>query len=150
NLRGVAAELGWVDAGLDLEFLKSINGGQDHVGVEVGIGVLDAIEREMVEHDSLPGNSNRLAGAIAALAGTGLSGGTRERGDVRRDGGERQVIAAVEWQLRDSAALDHRADRGVLRLQQDGGALNLNRFRDLTDGERHVETDGLLDLHFHI
>ena len=72
DLRRPMAELGGIDAGLHLEFLQGIDRGKDDIGVEIGIGVVDSVEREIVKHDPVPAGRDRLVGAIAALAGIAL------------------------------------------------------------------------------
>ena len=68
DLRRFVAEFGGIDAGLHFEFLDGIDRGKDDIGVEIGVGVDHAVEREIVEHDALPAGRDRLVGAVAALA----------------------------------------------------------------------------------
>src|SRR5207244_3083828 len=49
DLGGGAPELGRKDSGLDLELLQSVDRGQEDVGVEVHVGVLHAVQREVIE-----------------------------------------------------------------------------------------------------
>ena len=134
DLRGVVAELGGIDAGLHLEFLQRVDGRQHDVGIEIGVGIVDAVEREVVEHDALAGDRDRLIGAVAALARAGLSGGGRERRGVGRERDELQVVAAVQRQLDDALVVDHGADGGVLGLQLGGAGFDGDGFGDLADG----------------
>ena len=62
------SELRRVDAGLHLEFFQRVDRRQEDVGVEVDVGVVDAIERVVVELAPLARNGNLLVGARAALS----------------------------------------------------------------------------------
>src|SRR6185437_13042637 len=63
-----------IDADLDFKLLNRINRRKRDVGVEVRVGVIDAVEGVVIEHDSLPAGGDCLRGAITALAGARLSG----------------------------------------------------------------------------
>ncbi len=140
------AELGGIDAGLHLEFLQRVDGRQHDVGVEIGVGVVDAVEREVVEHDALAGDGDRLIGAVATLARTGLAGGGRQRGRVGRERDQLQIVAAVQRQFDDALVVDHGADGGVLGLQLGGAGFDGDGFGHLADGQAEIEADGLLDV----
>ena len=60
DLCRLAAELGRIDAGLNLELLQRVDGRLDDVGVEVRVGVVDAVEREVVEVAALAGDRDVL------------------------------------------------------------------------------------------
>ena len=147
DLGGVAPELGRVNAGLHLELLQRVDRGQDHVGVEVGVGILDAVQREVVEHDALSGHRDRLVGAVAALARAGLAGGRRDGGDVGRERDQLQIVAAVERQFDDALVLDHGTDGGVLGLQLGGRTRYLDGFGYLSERKGDIQANGLLHLH---
>src|SRR5262249_28114377 len=133
DLRRFVAEFCGIDAGLHLEFLQSIDRGQDDIRVEIGIGVDHAIEREIVKYDAVTAGRDRLVGAIAALARLRLAGRRRKVADIRRYSHQIQVLAAIERKLRDVFRLDYGADGRILRLQQSGGSLNLHAFVNLAD-----------------
>src|SRR5262245_31983807 len=59
---------------LDLELLQRVNRRQQHVAVEVQIGVLDSVERIMIEMDALPRDVQREAVALPAHALFALTG----------------------------------------------------------------------------
>ena len=110
---------------------------QQHVGVEVQVGVLDAVERVVVVVDALAGDVEREAVALAAHALLALARrgavGRRARNQRR----ELQVVASVERQLDDGAVLDDGADRGVLGLEQRRAAGDFDRLSEqLPDFER--------------
>jgi hypothetical protein len=50
DLRRVVAVFGGIDACLNLHLLNGVNAGLHHVAVEVRVGVVDAIQRVVVEH----------------------------------------------------------------------------------------------------
>ena len=122
DLGGLAAELGRIDAGLHLEFLQRVDRRHDHEGVEIRVGVLDAIERVVVEVGALAGHRNGLGRADAALPRAGLPL-TREAGrDVRRQRNQLQIVAPVQRQFHDALVLDDRADGRVFGDQQAASA----------------------------
>ena len=57
-----------------------------------------------------------------------------------------QKIAAVQRQIHDALILDHRADRGVLRVEQRRAGRHLNGFGHRSDSELEVQARDLLDL----
>ena len=73
DLRCFVTELGGINTRLHLELLDAVEGRQADIGVEVGIGIIHAIQRVVVEHDALAADRDRLAGAIAAQAATCLA-----------------------------------------------------------------------------
>ena len=73
DLGRVVTVLGGIDAGLHLHFLDGVDGGLDHKGVEVHVGVVDAIERVVVEHDARAAHRDALVGAGASQPRAGLA-----------------------------------------------------------------------------
>ena len=73
DLRCLVAELSRIDTCLHLELLDAVKGGQPDVGIEIGIGIVHAVQRVVVEHDALAADRDRLAGAIAAEAAARLA-----------------------------------------------------------------------------
>src|SRR5438093_13770210 len=73
DLRALMSELRGVNTGLNFELLNRVNRGKDDIGIEIRIGVVDAVQRVVVEHDALPARGYGLVGAVAALPGRGLS-----------------------------------------------------------------------------
>src|SRR5262249_1112997 len=67
--------LGTKNPRFDLEFLQRIDRWQEHVRVEVQIGVLDAIQRIVVEMNSLARNVQRKAVALTSHALLALARG---------------------------------------------------------------------------
>ena len=118
DLRGLAAELRRIDAGLHLEFLQRVDRRHHHEGIEIRVGVLHAVERVVIEIGALPGDRNGLRRADAALPRAGLSLAGEARRYVRRQRNQLQVVAAVQRQFHDALVLDDRADRGVVGDQQ--------------------------------
>ena len=59
HLRNGAPIFGLKESGFDLKLLKSLNRGQQQIRVEVGVGVFDSIQREMIEVHSLSGDVQR-------------------------------------------------------------------------------------------
>src|SRR5262250_1797388 len=78
DLRALMPELRGVNTDLNFELLNGVNGGKDDIGVEIRVGVIDAIEAVVVEHDALPARGYGLGGAVAALPCTGLPRCRRE------------------------------------------------------------------------
>src|SRR5438552_7189100 len=72
DLSALMPELRGVNTELNFELLNGINGGKDDIGIEIRVGVIDAVEGEVVEHDALPARGYGLGGAVATLPGTGL------------------------------------------------------------------------------
>src|SRR5690242_17305592 len=107
-----------VDANLDLELLNGVDRGKDDIGIEVRIGIVHAVQRVVVEHDALATCRDRLRGAIATLARTGLARALRERIHVGSQRYQAQVLAAVQRQLGNQLVSDYRSDGGVLGLEQ--------------------------------
>ena len=62
HLAGGAAELGRVDAGLHFEFLERVDRRREDVGVEIDVGVVDAVERVVVEFPPLARDGDLLVG----------------------------------------------------------------------------------------
>src|SRR6058998_4353882 len=84
DLRALMSELRGVNTGLNFELLYGVNRGKDDIGIEIRIGVIDAVQRVVVEHDALPARGYGLVGAVATLPGTGLPRRRREGVRVRR------------------------------------------------------------------
>ena len=120
---------------------------QQHIAVEVQVGVLDAVERVVVVMDALPGDVQRKTVALAAHALLTLG----RRGAVGRGAGDQrcqlQVIAAVERQFDDTAVLDDSADRRVLRLYDRRIGHNRHDVCQLADGHRKGKTIRAAHLH---
>src|SRR5262245_37730584 len=93
DLRALMSELRGVNTGLNVELLNGVNRGQDDIGIEIWVGVVDAVEGVVVEHDALPARGYGLVGAVAALPGSGLSRPRSERVRVGRHGDQAQVFA---------------------------------------------------------
>ncbi|PYQ81003.1 MAG: hypothetical protein DMG01_05235 [Acidobacteria bacterium] len=74
HLARLAPEFGGVDAGLHFELFERVDGGQEDVRIEVDVGVVDAVQRVVVELAALPRNRQLLVGARAALAVARLAG----------------------------------------------------------------------------
>src|SRR5215467_13514029 len=69
DLGALMAELSGVNTYLNFKLLNGINRWLDDIGIEVRIGVIDTIERVVIEHDALPASGYRLSGPVAALTG---------------------------------------------------------------------------------
>src|SRR5438552_17044470 len=99
DLRALMPELRGVNTELNFELLNGVNGGKDDIGVEIRVGVIDAIEAVVVEHDALPARGYGLRGAVATLPGAGLTSRRRERVYIGRQRDKAQVLAAVRGQF---------------------------------------------------
>src|ERR1041385_3309703 len=95
DLSALMPELRGVNTDLNFELLNSVNGGKDDIGIEIRVGVIDAIQRVVVEHNALTASGYRLLGAIAALPRIGLVRVGREGVRVGRHGDQIQVLPAV-------------------------------------------------------
>src|SRR5213593_2923667 len=73
DLRALMPELRGVNTDLNFELLNSVNGRKDDIGIEIRVGIIDAVEGVVVEHDALPASGYGLVGTVAALPGSGLS-----------------------------------------------------------------------------
>src|ERR1051326_836661 len=148
DLSALMPELGRVNTDLNFELLNGIYGRKDDVAVEIRVGVIDAVEGVVVEHDALPARGYGLLGAVATLPVIGLRRVRREGVRVGRERGQAQIFAAVQGQFGDDLVLYHCADGCSLGLQQVRGSRNFNRLTNLAQLENHVETHDLLYLDF--
>src|SRR5215470_5692606 len=54
DLRALMPELRGVNTDLNFELLNSVNGRKDDIGIEIRVGVIDAVQSVVVEHNALP------------------------------------------------------------------------------------------------
>lgn len=96
------AELSRVVAGLNLEFLNGVDGGEGDILIEVGIVVVDAVKQEVVR---------LLAGAVDAdgAALRRVFGAFRRQLTPRHQQSEGEEVALVERQFLDQAVVHHLA-----------------------------------------
>src|SRR5205823_8235432 len=94
DLRALMPELRGVNTDLNFELLNSVNGRKDDIGIEIRVGVIDAVEGVVVEHDALPARGYGLGGAFATLPGIGLPRERREGVRVGRERDQAQVLPA--------------------------------------------------------
>src|SRR5882762_6670509 len=92
NLAGGAAELGREDAGLHLELLNGVDGGQENIKVKADIGVVDSIQSEIIDLAALAGARNVLGAALAPLPSGGGTVGAEAEDHV---GAERNQLQEV-------------------------------------------------------
>ena len=130
HLARLAPEFGGVDAGLHLEFFERVDRRQEDVGVEVDVGVVDAVERVVVEFAALPRNRQLLVGARAALAVARLAGAGKLGADVRAQRDQLEIVSAVERQLDDAPVLDDGADGRIRGFDQRRDPGHRRRFGD--------------------
>src|SRR5579884_3849839 len=78
DLSSFVSVLCGIDTGLNFELLDRVNRWERNVGVEVRVGVVDAVERVVIEHNALPARGDRLRGAIATLARARLPSARRK------------------------------------------------------------------------
>src|SRR2546425_1878299 len=64
DLRALMPKLCGVHTDLNFKLLNGVNGGKHDIRIEIRIGVIDAIERVVVEHDALPARGYSLVGAV--------------------------------------------------------------------------------------
>ena len=67
DLRDSPAVFGVEQTRLDLEFLQRVDRRLDHIGIEVGVGVVDAIQREIIEVASIASDGDILIGIDGEL-----------------------------------------------------------------------------------
>ena len=149
HLAGGAAELRRIDAGLHFEFFERVDRRQEDVGVEIDVGVVDAVERVVVELAPLAGDRDLLAGARAALAITGLAGPREPGADVRAQSNETEIVATVQRQLDNPPILDDGADCRIRGGDERRGGGDFSRFGERAEFEREVDAKRLLDVQFH-
>src|SRR5262249_22591593 len=148
DLGALMPELRGVNTDLNFKLLNSVNGRKDDISIEIRVGVIDAVQTVVVEHDALPARGYGLGGAVATLPRIGLPRERREGVRVWRHRDQVQVLPAVQRQLGDDLVLDHRADGCSLGLQQVSGSRHFDRLADLAHLENDVETHDLLYLDF--
>src|SRR5262245_48368268 len=148
DLGALMPELGGINTDLNFELLNRVNRRKYDVGVEIRVGVIDAVERVVVEHDALPARGYGLVGAVAPLPGTSLARRGRERVHVGRERDQTQILAAVQRQFGNEFVLDHGSNGCSLGLQQIRGGGNLDGVADLSYLEHDVEAHDLLYLDF--
>ena len=150
DLRCGAPELGRKDSGLNLELLQCIDGWQEDIGVEVHVGILHAVEGEVVELAPLAGDRNVLLSALSPLASSGLCGIRESVAHVRTQRDKLEEVASVQRHFHDAPVFNDRSDRRVLRRDERGCTLDLDRLADISNLEREVNTRGELDLQFDV
>src|SRR5262245_42993676 len=148
DLGALMPELGGINTDLNFELLNRVNRRKNDIGIEIRVGVIDAVERVVVEHDALPARRYGLARAVATLPGTGLPRRWRECIHIGRERDQAQILASVQRQLGDDLVLNHGADGCSLGLQQLSGCGNFDGIADLAQLENYVETHDLLYLDF--
>ena len=132
-----AAELRRVVAGLDLELLDRV-----HVGVERGLAsvvavVVDAVEQVVVLAAARAvHHEGRVDVAVAPLGGAD---------DPARQGGEVDVVAAVQGQSHDLPRVDDLAQRRGLRLDERRFPLHDDGFGDIARLQHEVDPQAILD-----
>ena len=117
DLSGGAAELGGVNTGLDLKLLKRIDGWLENVGVEINVGVGDAVKSEVFPSGAPSRHGDGEAASCSAQAAGGLRGGNKAVGHVGAQRDKAEEVAVVQRQILDPRFVDHRADRRVLGSQ---------------------------------
>src|SRR5262249_22824488 len=148
DLGALMPELRGVNTDLNFKLLNSVNGRKNDISIEIRVGVIDAVQTVVVEHDALPARGYGLGGAVATLPRIALPRERREGVRVRRHRDQVQVLPAVERQLGDDLVLDPRADGCSLGLQQVSGSRHFDRLANLAHLENDVETHDLLYLDF--
>src|SRR5262249_2436452 len=96
DLRALMPELRGVNTDLNFELLNSVNGWKDDIGIEIRVGVIDAVQSVVVEHDALPARGYGLGGAFATLPSIGLPRERREGIRVRGHRDQVQVLPSVQ------------------------------------------------------
>ena len=150
DLTRLSAEFRRIDPRLHLELLQRIDRRHEDVGVEIDVGVVDPIQREVVELATLTRDRELLDASSATLTGSGLTWTCEVGADVRAQGHQLQIVPAIERQFHDSFVLDHRSDRGAFGREQRRKRGDLHRLLESTELEGEVETGGLLDLQNHV
>ena len=148
DLRHLASEFRRVHAGLHLEFLDTVDRGQEGIRIEVHILIDDTVERVLVVFATLPGDREILGRAIAALSAAGSAAGTARvvRTDVRTERYQVDEVTAIERQLQDLFVLDDGADRRIRGVDHRGAAGHLDRHLHRSKLQRKIETGRLLHL----
>ncbi len=150
DLRDFAAEFRRIYARLHLELLQRVNRGQNHERIEIRVGVLDAVQRVVIEIRALPRHRDGLAGTNAALPCACLSLACESGGHVRRQRHQLKVIAPVQRQFDDAPVLDDGADRCIVGDQRPCFTLHFNRLVDLSYLQFDIDSGRLLHLQFNL
>src|SRR6266850_1259147 len=145
-LRGLPAELRRIYPRLDLKFLQRIDGRHHDEGVEIRIGVLDAVDCIVIEIGALPGHGYGLTRTNSALPGPCLALRREPRGYIRRKRHQLQVVPSVQRQLDNALVLNDGADGCVVADQQGRVGSHLDRFTDLADLQLEIDTSRQLHL----
>ena len=83
DLRRAAAKFGRVHTALHLKLLQRFHGRENYVGVEVRVGVLNAVQREAVKIVALTGDRDVLIRPITTLPPIGLASRREAKAHVR-------------------------------------------------------------------
>jgi hypothetical protein len=150
NLRHIPAKLGAVGARLHLEFLERVHGWLVKIRIEVGIGILHAIERVMIELQPLTGKIELEVRARPASAQSGDRVGWAVDCPRRDQRSQLQVVAAVQWQFRDTPVLDHGADGRVLGIEDFPLRRYFDGFGDVAYLQLKVQPRGLIHLQYDV
>src|SRR5215813_1912199 len=118
DLRRSAPELGRKNPGLNLELLQRVDRGKHDICIEVDIGILDAVERKVVELAPLARNRNVLLRARSSLAVISLACSIESIADVGAERDKLKEVAPVKRHLDDTPVLDDSSDRSVFRRNQ--------------------------------
>src|SRR5207249_11515545 len=67
DLRAMMSELRGVNTVLNFELLNGVIGGEDDIGIEIRVGIIDAVESVVVKHDPLSASVYGMVGTVAVL-----------------------------------------------------------------------------------
>src|SRR5439155_3970081 len=108
--------------------------------------ILHAVQGEVVELAPLDRDRNVLLSALSPLASNGLCGIRESVAHVRTQGDKLEEVASVQRHFHDAPVFNDRSDRRVLRRDERGCTLDLDRLAHIPDLESEVKTRRLLDL----
>src|SRR5262249_7470403 len=114
-----------------LEFLECIDRRKQEVGVEIRVGVFDAIQDVMVIVDTLAGDVQGEGVTCPAHALLPLRGGGTVGGGSGRERNQLQVITPIEGKLHDAAIFDYGSEFRGLCLEHGRATGNLDCLGDI-------------------
>lgn len=150
DLAHIVAVLGGKDAAFDLELLQRVQRRQEQEAVEIGVGVLDAVEGVVVEVDALPGDAQRKFGSRTSLPRVAHARRRAVGGDAGSKGGKLEVVAAVQRQFQNAPVFDDGADGGIIGLNHLRAARDLDHLGDVADLENDIHAGHLRHLEVNV
>ena len=101
---------------MNFEFLQGVDRRKDHVTVEVDVGVLHAVQREVIVLAAQTNHGKALLDSRATLTAIAGNDVAKVGDHVGTQRYHLKVVASVQGQIHDALILDDRPDSGILGL----------------------------------